>query len=211
MTHRRRRAAWPARALGLVLAGVANAPALVPRRQPLHERGATFAAQLTVHTPWPDSEIGFLAGAGESPALVRLSRGLGLPRRWPDVSGLALQLPDDGALLLASTGTGRRTRRLLALRTPRAVDPLTTLLPLHCRLGAVDVGAQVEGSRVRLLTSLDGGPWVERASLRLGGRPGLVHRFDPLTPPRGLWWSDTVAAVRAPAYALARRISPGAE
>lgn len=197
--------------LGGVLAVVANAPALVPRRQPLHERGRTFDATWHVHTPWPESGIDVLARPGDAAILARTSRATGLPEPLPDVSGLALQLADGGALLFASTGTGRRTRRLLALRTPGAVDPLTTLLPLHSRLGPVDVGAQVDGGRVRILTSLAGGPWIDRATVHLGSRADVVVRFDPLRPPRGLEWSDFWAAARGPAYVLARRVTPGAE
>lgn len=205
----------PARVLGSALGGVlavlANAPAIVPRRQPLHERGATWDAVWRVHTPWPESGVEVLASAGETPVLVRTSRAMGLPAPWPDISGLAVRFPDDAALLFASTGTGPRTRRLLALRTPDAVDPLTTLLPLHTRLGRVELGAQVDGRTVRILTSLEGGPWVDRAAVRLGGRAGAVVRFDPLHPPRGLAWSGFWAAARRPAYAPARRITPGAE
>lgn len=205
----------PARVLGSALGGVlavlANAPALVPRRQPLHERGETRDAVWRVHTPWPESGVEVLASAGETPVLTRTSRAMGLPSPWPDFTGLALRFPDDAALLFASTGTGQHTRRLLALRTPDAVDPLTTLLPLHTRLGRVELGAQVDGRSVRILTSLEGGPWADRATVHLGERAGAVVRFDPLHPPRGLAWSGFWAAARGPAYALARRITPGAE
>lgn len=200
-----------ARALGAVLAVVANAPALLPRRRPLHERGCTRHAVLEVHTPWPDAGIPVLAAAGRTPVLARTSRGIGLPGPLPDVQGLALRIPDDGDLLFASTGTGRITRRLPALRTPAAVDPLTTLAPLHGRPGRVDLGAQVEGDRVRILTSANGGPWIERAAVHLAERADVVVRFDPLTPPAGLAWGGVWAAVRGPAYALARRITSGAE
>lgn len=208
-------ASAPARVLGSALGGVlavlANAPAIVPRRQPLHERGQTRDAVWSVHTPWPESGVEVLAAAGETPVLARTSRALGVPSPWPDISGLALRFPDDAALLFASTGTGPRTRRLLALRTPDAVDPLTTLLPLHTRLGRVEFGAQVDGRTVRVLTSLEGDPWVDRAAVHLGERAGTVVRFDPLHPPHGLAWSGFWAAARRPAYTLARRITPGAE
>lgn len=61
----------PARVLGSALGGVlavlANAPALVPRRQPLHERGETRDAVWRVHTPWPESGVEVLASAGRPP------------------------------------------------------------------------------------------------------------------------------------------------
>ncbi|MCG7422782.1 hypothetical protein MHY29_08110 [Micrococcus sp. ACRRV] len=198
------------RALGAVLAVVANAPAMLPRRQPLHPRGRTRRATWRVHAAWPESGIAAFAAAGDTPVLARTSRAVGLPKPLPDFTGLALRFADGGALLFASTGTGPFTRRLLAPRVPGAVDPLTTLLPLHCRLGAVDVGAQVRGDEVGILTSLDGGPWVDRARVVLGGPADVVVRFDPLRPPVGLWWSDFWAAARSPAYALARRLTPGA-
>ena len=75
----------------------------------------------------------------------------------------------------------------------------------------MELGAQVDGRSVRILTSLEGGPWADRATVHLGERAGAVVRFDPLHPPRGLAWSGFWAAARGPAYALARRITPGAE
>lgn len=59
-----------------------------------------------------------------------------------------------------------------------------------------------------LFASTGTGPFTRRLlALRV---PGAVVRFDPLRPPVGLWWSDFWAAARGPAYALARRLTPGA-
>lgn len=198
-------------ALGGLLALVFNAPAAVFHRQPAHQRGRTHRATWEVHTPWPESGVEVFAASAPIPVVARLSRGLSLPAPWPDVSGFAVRFPDDAALLFASTGTGPRTRRLLAARRPGAADPMTTMLPLHTRLGRVDLRAQTEGRTVRVMTSLEDGPWVDRVRVRLGDPPGAVVRFDPLHTPRGLAWSDFWAAARGPAYTLARRITPGAE
>jgi len=197
-------------ALGGVLAVAANAPTLLGRRQPLHQRGTTWAGVWRVHAPWPESGVDVLADAVSVAVSARTSRAVGLPAPWPDVGGFAVRFPDGAALLFASTGLGPRTRRLLAPRRPGGRDPLTMLLPLHTRLGRVDLGARVDGATVRVQTSLEGGPWVERATVRLAGPVRTVVRFDPLRLPRGLAWSRFWAAARRPAYAVARRAAPGA-
>ena len=78
------------------------------RARALHPEGTVRAATLTVHAgPLP---------AGEHPAIVRLSRGLGLPDALPEVVGLAIRLPGlDQDLLLSGLGRDPRTHRYTSL------------------------------------------------------------------------------------------------
>lgn len=196
-----------ATALGAALAVVAVSPRLLGRERPLHSRGRVHHATLEVHNPWPGSGIAFLEESGSRRVLIRVSRAVGLPQPWPDISGLAVQL-DDGVLLFASTATGPLSRRVLLPRG-LARSPMTTLLPLHCAVGTVDLLVRPRAGGFELHTSLDNGRWIARAHLHehhheptsAGER---AHRYDPLTPPAGLSWSPFWAWVRRPAYRWAQ-------
>jgi hypothetical protein len=87
----------------------------------LHPRGTVAAATLWVDDP--ASALGQALGAGPHPAVVRLSRGIGLPRPLPDVHGVAIRLDRHaGRVDLLFSGTPTR---------------LSTLLPYRSRSGLV--------------------------------------------------------------------------
>jgi len=77
--------------------------------KPLHPRGVVLPA--TVHRYGAPAAFGvpWLDEPGSQPALVRFSRGGGLPTPLPDVLGIALRIDPDGDpgdLLFATTGRG---------------------------------------------------------------------------------------------------------
>jgi hypothetical protein len=91
----------------------------------VHPTGAVFDAEVVVGDP-PVAllEGTVMAKPGSYPAIVRLSRGFGLPLARPDVHGLAIRLLDAGGtgwpqdLLLATV----RRKRSAGLRFNLAND-----------------------------------------------------------------------------------------
>jgi hypothetical protein len=89
---------------------IAGAVAAARGARALHPRGRTFHA--TVRILGSGSGTALLERAAEHRALVRFSRGAGLPAGWPDVLGVALRICHAGGHdvhldLLASTAAGR--------------------------------------------------------------------------------------------------------
>ena len=94
------------------------------RARSLHPHGVAYKAGLAIDgspggaADWLPGARLFAAGASH-PALVRFSRGAGLPQPVPDVLGIAIKLPAaygpgrDQDFLLATSGRGRLSRHLL--------------------------------------------------------------------------------------------------
>ncbi|MFI9591663.1 hypothetical protein [Nonomuraea sp. NPDC052265] len=102
----------------------------------LHRRGLLVAGTLTV-------EAAPLGEPGEHEVRARLSKGLSLPGRLPDVLGLAVRLPN-GVDLLLSTGAG-------GLPVPRRTfmsGPYSSLTPYVYGTGLYRLVARPEGERV---------------------------------------------------------------
>ncbi|MGY1736363.1 phosphodiesterase [Geodermatophilus sp. SYSU D00684] len=223
-----------ARLAGRLAAVPLGALARRRRGKPMHPRGAVVAAVLE-RTGVPGSwGVPWLDEPAREAAVVRLSRGAGLPAPLPDLLGLAVRLPDGGRpvdLLLSSTGSGRWTRLLPVLR----VDAATTYSSIMgyrsaagtLRLAAVPdrpealpsdpapVAAAAPGTTFRLVVARGAGAWVPFGRLTLGDpADGLDPdlRFDAVRhPPPGLLADGPMARFRAPAYAAARegRSRPG--
>ena len=138
-------AAWVARA-------VTRLVAVLRRGRALHPRGLLLEGTLTVK-----SEL--LGERGEHEVPVRLSKGVSLPGRLPDVLGLAVRLPN-GVDLLLSTGYG-------LLPVPRrgfTAGPYSTLASYRCGSRRRRIVARPErGGRVP----------VDPAEL-----PGVLERRD---------------------------------
>src|SRR3954447_16915988 len=128
-------------AAGAALRGVfAGVGRLRPTDKPLHPRGVVLPA--TVHRYGGAGHHGgagpfgvaWLDEPGADPALVRFSRGGGLPDALPDVLGIALRIDPDtqpGDLLFATTGRGPIGRFLLRPRRAATLAAATysTLQP----------------------------------------------------------------------------------
>jgi hypothetical protein len=140
--------------------------------------------------------------------VVRLSRGAGLPPRWPDLLGLALRAPGPVDLLLSSTGRHRWASRVPVLRR----DPATTygsVMAYRGPAGPVVLAAAPEGADVFVLTATVGGGPVQRfARIVLGAEADPadppLHVDAVLHAPPGLVADGPMARFRRPAYAAAR-------
>lgn len=168
--------------------------------------------------------------AGRHRAVVRTSRGAGLPTVLPDVHGLAVRLvaPDVDAsaadpdavldLRLSSAGSGRLTRHLLWPGRDPFRPTYSSLAPYA---GGDDrrfvVGARFRDGRagpVDLLVARPGRPWQVVGAIAMatdGARPDAGLRFDPFSCPP---WMEPVGAVnqlRRPAYRASQARRPNAE
>ena len=204
--------------------------------KPMHPRGAVFSAVLeragngaadggTWGVPWLDA-------VATDVAVVRLSRGAGLPAALPDLLGLAVRLPTGPAgpidLLLSSTGRGRVTRLVPVPRRDAAAFYSSVMgyrsdagsLRIAARTEAADVPSEPEpladavtrqGLTFRLAAARGAGPWRPFGRLVLGEAAEPLDpdlRFDAvLNPPPGLVPDGPMARFRAPAYARARAAS----
>jgi hypothetical protein len=172
--------------------------------------------------PWLDA-------AATEDAVVRLSRGAGLPSPLPDLLGLALRLPSDSGspidLLLSTTGRGAITRLLPAPRRDTAAV-YSSIMGYRSDAGTLRIAALPEddgvpsepvplaedvgreGLSFRLAVARGLGPWRPFGRLVLGEATGPLDpgiRFDAvLHPPPGLVPDGPMARFRAPAYAKAR-------
>jgi hypothetical protein len=111
---------WAAAAAGPAVAAAFSALAALRRKRSLHPIGVGYQARLKVPAQAParpDVPV-FRAGSAH-PALLRFSRGAGLPEPLPDALGVAIKLPDahgpgaDQDLLLTSSSDRPLLRRLL--------------------------------------------------------------------------------------------------
>lgn len=215
------------RAVGVALGAVARR-----RGRPMHPRGAVFPAVLERHGSSDDDNawgVAWLDTAAADTAVVRLSRGVGLPARVPDLLGLAIRLPSaEGApvdLLLSTTGHGRLGRLVPVLRRDTAAV-YSSIMGYRSDAGTLRIAALPEDDAVpsepapladeiaraglsfRLVAARGLGEWVPFGRLVLGETvPPLDAdvRFDAvLNPPPGLLPDGPMARFRAPAYARAR-------
>ncbi|WP_153393014.1 hypothetical protein [Ornithinicoccus halotolerans] len=204
---------------GRVLAAVSTSPRVLPRTKPLHPRGSLHEARLEVAgLPAPTGAPLLDGGPVARDCLVRVSRAVGLPEPWPDITGAAVRVSgaDGGDLLFASTGTGRWTRFLLLPRSSRWSGTLTTLLPFRTRLGLTWLALRPTGrNEYQLLCATQGGAWAVTGVLRIGRRIGTGDelRFGPVQEaPAGLVVPRPLALLRQPAYERARdRGRPGTQ
>ncbi|WP_136520082.1 hypothetical protein [Cellulomonas telluris] len=210
-----------ARVAGRVFGAVFDRVGALRRDRPLHPRGTVLRGTLRLGDD-PDAPGGELRYAG--PALVRVSRSVGLPPGLPDVHGLAVRWEVDGQpqdVLLSGTGTGRLTRFLLAPRRRPWSGFLGSLMPFRTADGPVLLGAvPVPGARgdadredlrvdLVLLTARAGGPWHRYGRLVAETVEDTDLRFDPVLNAPAPWRTyDWAAALRLPSYAAGRRHGP---
>lgn len=199
--------------------------------KPMHPRGAVFQAVLERHGGPDGWGIPWLDGRATDEVVVRLSRGAGLPAPLPDLLGLAVRLPTDGApvdLLLTTTGAGRLSRLVPVPRRDTAAV-YSSIMGYRSDAGSLRLAAFPRADEVpsdpeplarevsrhslrfTLCAARGLGPWRRFASLSLREPlPSLDPdiRFDAVqNPPPGLVPDGPMARFRAPAYVRARAAS----
>jgi hypothetical protein len=207
-------------ALGRLAGGPLGLLARARQGKPMHPRGAVFEAVLDRHgseDPWG---VPWLDETATEPAVVRVSRGTGLPAPLPDLLGLAVRVPAAGGepvdLLLTSAGRWGPGRLVPLPRT----DPATfysSIMGYRSDAGTIRLAAlpdrdAVPGKLPRtvpLAAATGLGPWQPFARLVLTAPATPLDpdvRFDAVRhPPPGLVADGPMARFRAPAYAAARR------
>lgn len=221
------------RAAGEVVGTALAALARLRRGKPMHPRGAVFHAVLERHGSGADGGrawgVPWLDATASDPAVVRLSRGAGLPGPLPDLLGLAIRLSSGTAapidVLLSSTGRGPLTRLLPALRRDTAAV-YSSIMGYRSDAGTLRIAALPEADGVpsepgplaesvardglsfTLAAAHGRGPWVTFGRLLLGAPAEPLDpdlRFDAVrNPPPGLVPDGPMARFRAPVYARAR-------
>ena len=161
---------------------------------------------------------------------VRFSRGLGLPRGWPEFLGIALRIGDAQDLLLASSSPSPLVRMVpLPARSffgttpssPRPYDAdgrvvLVAALVPGRPTGDDDQLDEVANTRgpvtAVLLVAELGKPWRRFGGLELGERlpddEARRLRFDPWNCAGGLVPHGWINRLRRPAYRGSRRGRP---
>ena len=135
-------AALPATGLS---AGAFAALSAIRGKRFFHPDGVSFEAAVTFDDSSP------LPLRGEADALVRLSRGMGLPEGLPDVLGLAVKLPDLGQdFLFATSGDDAVSRHLLFPSSGFFRRSYSSVLPYECAGRTIVLGARADRSLVDL-------------------------------------------------------------
>lgn len=186
-----------------------------------HPRGVAFAAT------WHAGERGSLpigsplAQSGHR-AVVRLSRGVGLPDTVPDILGLAVKVLDvhgpgrEQDLLLASVGQGPMAHRVLRPTRGFVGTTFSSVLPYEVGDERTAVLAEVHGPGgwpFSRLAAAEGAPLEAALFLGSGGQFGRVVlgerlddavaadlRFDPWHTGPGLRPVGLVNRLRRPSY-----------
>ena len=181
-----------------------------------HPRGAARAATVTTDGggSWGAR---LLDEAGRHDAVVRISRGAGLPEPLPDVVGLAVRVDglgrDGGPLdLLVNTAGGPPVLRHVFLPAPLG-RTFSSVLPYRTGSGrTVLLGAREDGDGYDLLAAPLTGGWTRWGRLTLGDPlPGTVSeelRFRPTLGADDLQPVALFRAVRDLSYRLSQAVRP---
>lgn len=197
-----------ASATGSTLSAIVHGLSVARRpRKPMHPDGRVRHGRLFRRGTATPTGVAFLDRVGRDDVVVRESNGIGLPRGWPDLHGLAVRIPGEGDLLFSTTGLGPWSRFMITLTRGQEAD-MTTLFPFDTAAGPVVLAACYRGpDTVELSWARRDGAWTPFADLLLSRRedddPALA--FDAIlnTPP-GLGQYDAVRRLRAASYRTAR-------
>lgn len=198
----------------------------------IHAKGHAFAATLELLDGAEELAVPLVRGPKERDAVVRFSRGAGLPDVLPDVLGLAVKVPDADSeggvqdLLLSTSG-----RPLLVRHLPWPSRDL--LRSTYSSLTSFDIGphrrlvgacgahgthaahgpAEVPGGQMLLATASGRGPWEPFARLTLlEPLPGERDlEFSPANDAGGFVAVGPFAEARAASYPAARAAEAGRE
>lgn len=192
-----------------------------------HPRGVAYRGIVRRAGLTEPSGSPFLDGQGEHPALIRFSKGAGLPDPLPDVLGIAVRVLDaDGPgrhrdLLFASSARRPGLRHLLVPGLRFASRLCSAILPYATPAGSVLLAAAAENGPsldeldagaapppVRLLAATATGAWRNWAVVlpheRLSETESDALAFDPWNAGADLRPSGLLNRLRHPAYAASR-------
>ena len=221
--------------VGAAAAAALGAASAVRRKRAFHPDGVAYHA--TFHATGATHGARLLDEAGTRPAVVRLSRGVGLPETFPDFLGLALRIPDAhgrGAhqdLLLVSSLSQPGLRHALVPARSFAHVRYSSLVPYRVGGRTVIFGArrldddaaaadaQVSALRdgappPRFALELAGvrGEWDPIGVLELGARlsdqESAALRFDPSHSGGGIVPVGVVQAARRLSYRSSQAARP---
>jgi hypothetical protein len=199
-----------------------GALARLRRDRALHPNGATQRGRAQLAPAGAD-----LARELDVEAIVRFSRGAGLPARFPDVNGLAIRLVDARGpglhrdLLLSSAGPGP-LRRILMPAIDFGTSRFSSVLSFGLRGHRVVLTASVRG-RALTLDRLRREPAqrIDVAAVPRGQEPvdlltitttevidGRPVRFRPWKTDSALVPLGLLNALRGPAYAAGQASAP---
>ena len=127
---------WAAAAAGPAVAAGFYALAALRHGRSLHPTGVGYQGRLEVHAERPGRPgVPLFQVSATHPAILRFSRGAGLPEPLPDALGVAIKLPDaygpgvDQDLLLTSSTDRPLLRRLLFPARSFVRGAFSTALP----------------------------------------------------------------------------------
>ena len=193
------------------------------RRRFFHPYGLAFNATVSFDG---DDEAGYgvplLDDRAERAAIVRLSRGVGLPNNLPDIRGLALRITDAYGpgrhqdLLLATSGELPVARHLLIPAASYASRIYSTLLPYRLPRGLTLFAARPTTElHYDLLVGAPAGEWehVARIELKepLSQAESDALRFNPWNTGGGIEPAGFLQALRRRAYEGSQRGRPDAQ
>jgi hypothetical protein len=200
------------RPLGAVAGAIAG---LRGGRRALHPQGSTFHGVARL-----DAALGSLP-PGEHDVIVRLSRGGGLPDRWPDVGGVAVRFPAAGGpgrpqdLLMSSSAHAPVLRHvpIPSQRLHRAWYSSLTSFEVNGR--TVMFGSCFTGARELQLSVIAKGDgiWQPVGRVMLGEQADCATDgaldTDPWFDGAGIRPVGVVNELRRRAYAASRDHRPG--
>jgi len=201
----------------------------------LHPRGVVFSGTFMASGSMLADGTRLFAGGERRAALIRISRGGGLPDALPDVRGCAIRVVDahgEGLhqdLLLASSLSRPGGRHLLIpgrdfgsafyssllpyqMGGRRLLFGAATDEPLGSTLAEVERAVGMDRRRLRLFAAGALGEWRELAAVDLERRASDEQelRFNPWTTGGGIQPVGALMGLRDPAYRASQAAAPRA-
>jgi hypothetical protein len=182
-----------------------------------HPGGTAFAARWVVDDRAELPAIPLFERGADLDAIVRLSRGAGLPHALPDVLGLAVRVVplSQDVLLVTTPGGAPVLRRLLLPAWRYGGKWLSSLVSFDAAGRRLVVGAHADAhdpTRFRVAVAAPLGAWQPVATLLLGDElPDDVQhglRFDPWHDGGGLRPVGLLNRLRARAYPASQEGRP---
>lgn len=205
-------------------AAVVRAASRVRGERIIHAKGRTFTAEVTLRGA--DLGVPLLDTPATHAAVVRLSRGAGLPDLLPDALGLALRLLDAHGpgqhqdLLLTTGARAKVLRHAIVPRRDLLQSTYTSLVPYRLAEHSLLVAALPDGSgseaslqalrpeqlRFRLAIGTTRGGWTVIGSIAGTGvhDDGRAVGFSPFVTGGGIQPGTALQELRRTAYPASR-------